>query len=53
MLFRASSHRHQINVFTVAGRRREMDFMQECAAAHGDLAAQEVIIEKCHHRPAQ
>jgi len=53
MLFRASSHPYQINVFTVAGCRRETDLVQECAATHGDLAAQESIIEKRHHRPAQ
>jgi hypothetical protein len=53
MLFRASPHYYQINVFTVAGWRREMNFMQERAATHGNLAAQKGIIEKRNHCPAQ
>ena len=39
MFFRASSHHYQINLSAVTGRWREIDFMQERAAGHGDLGA--------------
>src|ERR1039458_1434999 len=53
MVFGAISHHHQINIFAVTGRRRKMNLVEERAATHGDLGAQEIIIEKCRHRPAK
>ena len=42
----------QINVFAITGWWGEIDLVQQGAAAHRDLSAEEIIIEQSHHRPA-
>jgi hypothetical protein len=50
---RTSSDHDQINVVTVTGWWREMNFVQQRAAAHGDLGTQEFVVEQRDHRSAE